>query len=197
MTKVQRKRFFFGIVLFFMISGIIVTTYNEMVTRDEMIKNAYAQIETNMQRELDLLPNLIKVVQKYAQYEERVLKDITALRADASKHLKAQTPTEQKEIKELSKIDKALKSSTTQLFMVAENYPQLKASENFLELQSQIEGAQNRINIARMRYNDAVRDFNAYIRTFPANIMAKMAGYGKQEYFHADEKAHQAFKVEM
>ncbi len=197
MTKGERKRRFFGIVFFFMISGILVTTYNGIVTKDEMINNAYAQIETNMQRELDLLPNLIKIVQHYAQYEERVLKEVTALRTDASKHLTAQTPKGQKEIKELSKINKALKDSTMQLFMVAENYPQLQASENFLELQSQIEGAQNRINVARMRYNDAVRDFNAYIRTFPANMMAKMAGYTQREYFHAQEKAHQSFKVEL
>jgi LemA protein len=193
----KRIRWFFAIVIFFITSGILVSAYNLIVTKDEAVKSAYAQIESNLQREVDLLPNLIKVVQRYAKHEEDVFKEITALRTSATKHLQPQDSMEDKKVKELSKLNTALKNSTLQLFMVAENYPQLRSSEHFLELQSQIEGAQNRINVARMNYNEAVRDFNAYIRTFPANIIAKMAAYTKKEYFHADEKAHQKFEVAL
>lgn len=184
----MKKSRYLILIILFMIVIFFGFFYNAIVAKEEAVRSAYAQIESNLQREVDLLPNLVNVVKKYAQHEETVFENITALRAGASKSLQPQ---------QLAKLDRSLKQSTLQLFAVAENYPQLASSEHFLALQSQIEGAQNRINVSRMLYNEAVSEYNAYIRQFPANIIAKMTGFQQKEYFHADKKAHQTFKVAL
>ena len=186
-----------GIVIVGMLGWFIVS-YNSLVAKEEMVKTAWSQVESNLQRKVDLIPNLVKVVKRYASHEKEVFENITALRSDAFKALQQKhNPTDAKEIKKLEQVEQKLNASVVKLFAVAENYPQLQASEEFLQLQSQIEGAENRINITRMQFNDAVGEFNRYMRTIPANIVASIAGFHRKAYFEADKQAHKKLKLEI
>lgn len=170
---------------------IFTITYNGLVEKEEQVKEAWSQVESNLQRKLDLLPNLLKVVKSYAKHEKELLSEITALRANANTMLGHKNVISQKaNIKKLGTLKKSLDTSLLKLFAVAENYPDLKSSEQFLQLQSQIEGAENRINITRMQYNQAVSAFNAYIRRIPANIVAGIGSFKRKAYFKAEDNAH-------
>jgi len=170
---------------------IFTITYNGLVEKEEQVKEAWSQVESNLQRKLDLLPNLVKVVKSYVKHEKELLSEITALRANANTMLGHKNVISQKaNIKKLGTLKKSLDTSLLKLFAVAENYPDLKSSEQFLQLQSQIEGAENRINITRMQYNQAVSAFNAYIRRIPANIVAGIGSFKRKAYFKAEDNAH-------
>jgi len=174
-----------GILIIFMMK------YNGLVEKEEQVKEAWSQVESNLQRKLDLLPNLVKVVKSYAKHEKELLSEITALRANANTMLGQKNVLSQKaNIEKLGALKKSLDTSLLKLFAVAENYPDLKSSEQFLQLQSQIEGAENRINITRMQYNQAVSAFNAYIRRIPANIVAGIGSFKRKAYFKAEDNAH-------
>lgn len=174
-----------GILIIFMMK------YNGLVGKEEQVKEAWSQVESNLQRKLDLLPNLVKVVKSYAKHEKELLSEITALRANANTMLGQKNVLSQKaNIEKLGALKKSLDTSLLKLFAVAENYPDLKSSEQFLQLQSQIEGAENRINITRMQYNQAVSAFNAYIRRIPANIVAGIGSFKRKAYFKAEDNAH-------
>lgn len=174
-----------GILIIFMMK------YNGLVEKEEQVKEAWSQVESNLQRKLDLLPNLVKVVKSYAKHEKELLSEITALRANANTMLGQKNVLSQKaNIEKLGALKKSLDASLLKLFAVAENYPDLKSSEQFLQLQSQIEGAENRINITRMQYNQAVSAFNAYIRRIPANIVAGIGSFKRKAYFKAEDNAH-------
>jgi LemA protein len=162
-------------------------TYNNIVTKEEQVRATWSQVESNIERKFDLLPNLVKVVKAYAKHEKELFTNITALRSDANRLLKSSTNSSS--IKVAQELQRKLNNSVMQLFAVAENYPDLEASQNFLALQSQIEGSENRINITRMIYNEAVGDYNAYIRKIPANIVASFGGFSKKEYFEAQKSA--------
>jgi len=178
--------------------GWFVVSYNALVAKEEQVRTAWSQVESNLQRKVDLLPNLVKVVKRYAAHEKEVFERITALRSDALHVLQGNQGTlDAKQIKALEQVDKQLNTSMLKLFAVAENYPDLRSSEQFLQLQSQIEGAENRINITRMQFNEAVGEFNRYMRTIPANIIASVAGFQPKAYFQAKEKAHQELKLEI
>lgn len=164
--------------------GIIVviailfgSTYNSLASLDEGVDGAWAQVENQLQRRADLIPNLVNTVQGYASHEQEVLTDITNARAGIQS---ANTPEEYAEANQ--QMDSALSS----LNIVVENYPELRANENFLELQVQLEGTENRISTERMRYNEAVRDFNTRIRRFPSNLIAGMFNYNSRDYFEID-----------
>jgi len=174
----------FVAAIFIAASYIFIHTYNMLVQKEENVNVAYSQIQSNIQRELDLIPNLIKVVQKNASYEQSVLQNITKFRTDAYKTLNNKEVSA-KNIKNLQNVQKRLDSTVIKLLSVAENYPQLQATEAFLQLQSQIEGAQNRINIARMQYNKAVGIYNTYLKSFPANLVAKIASFKQKPYFQS------------
>ena len=181
-----------AVVLLGMI-GWFMLSYNTLVAKEEQVKTTWAQVESNMQRKVDLLPNLVKVVKRYAAHEKELYTQIAALRSEASRILKRS----QNNTAKLAALQKHMDIATTKLFAIAENYPELRSSEQFLQLQSQIEGAENRINITRMRFNEAVGEYNAYLRHIPANIIAAVVGFKPKAYFKANNDAHQTVKLEI
>jgi LemA protein len=178
--------------------GWFMLSYNTLITKEEQVKTAWSQVESNLQRKVDLLPNLVKVVKGYATHEKEVFEKIAALRSDALHTLQqSQGKADEAHIKAIEKMQQKLDAFVLKLFAVAENYPQLRASEQFMQLQSQIEGAENRINITRMQFNESVGDFNRYMRTIPANIVAAVSGFKRKAYFKAEEKAHKPIELEI
>lgn len=197
----QEKRGIAGFILIAMgiliigMVGWFMLSYNTIVSKEEQVKTAWSQVESNLQRKLDLLPNLVKVVKRYAIHEKKLLIEITRLRAQASHIVLNGKVPDGKDIAALQKMQKQFDSATLKLFAIAENYPELKSSEQFLQLQSQIEGTENRINITRMQFNEVVGSYNAYLRHIPANIVASVGGFKSKAYYKADAKAHQKLKL--
>ncbi len=185
-------------VMIVVMLGWFIASYNSLVSKEEHVKTAWSQVESNLQRKVDLLPNLVKVVKHYATHEKEVFEKITSLRADVMETMKqSEGKVDAKSIESLAKIQSQLNGSVLKLFAVAENYPELRSSEQFLQLQSQIEGAENRINITRMQFNESVGVFNHYMRTIPANMVAGVAGFQRKAYFKAEKEAHKKYKVEI
>jgi len=176
------KRFLLGLIVLIILSTIfLISTYNSIVIKHETIKAKWAQVENQLQRRNDLIPNLINSVKGYITYEKTVLEDITNARSQW-----ARSTTIEEKIKAASMLDKAL----ARLLAVVENYPNLKADQTFLKLMDELAGTENRIAVERMRYNEAVREYNIVVRTFPGNFVANIFGYRPaSEYFKAEEKA--------
>ncbi len=172
--------------------GTLLISYNGIVMKEENTKTAWSQVESNLQRKLDLLPNLVKVVKQYAKHEKEVFTEVTALRAKVQTALKNSADT-----KDLAQANSMLQSAIGKMMLVSERYPELKSSEHFLQLLSQIEGSENRINITRMMFNDAVSEYNGYIRRMPAKWVANMADFKPKGYFKAEEQAHKKFDIGM
>ena len=182
---------FFSVVVLCLI--YFAYLYNNIVKKEELVKESWSQVESNLQRKFDLLPNLVKVVKSYAKHEKEIFTKITALRGNANKLLSKEVI----DTKTAQKLQSKVNGSFMQLFAVAENYPDLKSSEIFLELQAQIEGSENRINITRMLFNEAVGEFNGYIRQIPVRFVAGICGFSKQEYFKADDTSKKKFNMEI
>lgn len=161
--------------------GSVLSTYNGLVTKQEKVQNAEHQIQNYLQRRADLIPNLVSTVKGYAAHEESVY---TALADARAKLNSASTPAQYEEA------EASFNSALSRLLVVVENYPELKANENFIYLQDELSGAENRISTARKDYNDAVTDYNQSIRKFPAVIFAGMLGFEKAEYFNASAEAN-------
>ena len=174
-----------------------VSGYNSLVGMDEEVNGRWANVETQYQRRSDLLPNLVSTVKGYAAHEKSTLEAVMAARSQATQvKIDPSNYTPQ----QLAAYQKAQGDVTTalgKLLAISENYPQLKANENFLELQSQLEGTENRINVARKDFNDAAKKFNMSIRRFPKSIIASMCGFEKRSYFEAEAGADKAPKVEF
>lgn len=165
---------------------MVVGSYNKLATMDESVDSHWAQVENQLKRRADLIPNLVNTVKGYASHEEEVLTNITNARAGLTS---ASTPGEYAEAN--AEFDSAMRS----LNIVVENYPDLKANQNFMELQAELAGTENRISTERMRYNDAVREFNTAIRRFPTNIMAGIFNYESREYFEINAQDAQVPEV--
>jgi LemA protein len=160
---------------------ILVGTYNGIVTKHETITAKWAQVESQLQRRNDLIPNLVNSVKGYAAHEKTIFEDVTNAR---SQWAKASTMDEK--VKAAGSMDAAL----GRLLMVVENYPNLKADQTFLKLMDELAGTENRIAVERMRYNESVKDYNISVRTFPGSVIAGMSGFKPAtEYFKAEEKA--------
>jgi LemA protein len=169
--------------------GMYVSARNQMVTLDETVKSNWAQVDVVLQRRADLIPNLVETVKGFAAHEETVFGDIARAR---SALLSAKTP--QEKIAANGQLDSAL----GRLLVIVENYPQLKSNENFLRLQDELAGTENRIAVERKRYNDAVQAYNTFIRKFPNNIFASWAGFKPNDaYFKASEASREPPKVEF
>jgi LemA protein len=167
--------------------GIYIGRRNEMVRKNEAIKAAWAQVDNQLQRRADLIPNLVETVKGFAAQEQTVFGEIAKARAAL---VGARTPADR--IAANSQLDGAL----ARLLVVVENYPQLKSNENFLRLQDELAGTENRIAVERKRYNDTLQDYNTYIGLFPNSLFASWAGFKRNEdYFRAAEAARQAPKV--
>ncbi len=164
-------------------------TYNSFVTLDETINNAWAQVETVLQRRYDLIPNLVNSVKGYAQHEKSTFEEIARLRSQWGEargtEAKVQTANQ-------------LEGALSKLLLVAENYPELKANENFRALQDELAGTENRISVERRRYNDTIREYNVAVRKFPASVFAGFFGFTKKDaYFESAEGAEKAPQVQF
>ena len=166
----------------------VIVTYNGLVKLRNRIQNAWAQIDVQLRRRYDLIPNLVETVKGYAKHEQGTLEAVTQARANA---INAQGPADQARAENM--ISGALKS----LFAVSEAYPDLKANQNFLSLQEELSGTEGRISYARQYYNDAVLRMNTKIQTFPSNILANMFGFKEHEYFEADDTSRGPVSVQF
>lgn len=167
-----------GIVV--VIGVILMSSYNGLVRQEEAVDTAYSDISVQLQRRNDLIPNLVSTVQGYAAHETQVFEDVSSAR---TKLMGATT------VEGIADADQELTGSLGRLLAIAEAYPELKANENFLSLQDQLEGTENRIGTARRDYNSAVKTYNTKIRSFPTNILAGMFGFEKKQLFEAAEGA--------
>ncbi len=173
------------------------TKYNGLVTLDEGVETEWANVETQYQRRADLIPNLVNTVKGYAEHEKSTLEEVVAARARAtSVNLSAGELTPEK-LAEFQQAQQAVTSSLGRLIAVAESYPDLKANQNFQELQAQLEGTENRIAVARTKYNETVRSYNIAVRRFPANIVASLFGFGRKALFASSEGANAAPVVQF
>ena len=185
-----------GVIIAIAVVAVIVLSaisiYNSMVKMDENVTAAWAQVETQYQRRADLVPQLVNVVKGAADYERKTLESVIEARSKATSiQLTADDLTEEN----LAKFQKAqdqLSSALSHLMAIHEAYPELKANENFRDLQAQLEGTENRIAVARKDFNETVQKYNSYIRRFPKNIFAGMFGFSQKAYFKAAEGAENA-----
>jgi len=175
------------LVLSFVLGSAYFGRRNQMVVKREAVNAAWAQVDVVLQRRADLIPNLVETVKGYAVQEQKVFGDIAAARAAL---IGAKTPADK--IAANGQLDSAL----SRLLVIVENYPQLKSNENFMRLQDELAGTENRIAVERRRYNDTVQDYNTYIALFPNSLVAGFAGFARNDaYFKTEEGARQAPKV--
>lgn len=184
-----------GIVL--VLGAMLVKPYNRMVQKDEKCSKAWANVENAYQRRLDLIPNLVKTVQGAADYEKGTLTEVIEARAKATSVQVDPNNLTEESIAKFQAAQDQLSSALSRLMVVVERYPELKANQNFLELQAQLEGTENRIAVERGKFNETVNDYNSYIRKFPNNIIAGMFNFDKKGYFKATEGADKAPDVEF
>ena len=183
----------FGIFKFF--GG----TYNTIVSLDEGVSSQWAQVQNQYQRRMDLIPNLVSTVKGYAKHESDVFTQIADARSKAGGVVNVDSSIldDPEAFAKYQKVQGELGSSLQRLLMITENYPELKADQNFLALQDQLEGTENRISTERKRFNETVSEYNKYIRSFPKNIIANMNGYRPKSYFTASDEVQNAPKVEF
>ncbi len=179
------------IALLVIIGLWIASTYNKLITLDMNANNAWAQVQTQYQRRMDLIPNLVETVKGYAKHEEGVFTEITILRSQW------QTATSNADIKTQMQVAAGMESALARLLVVVENYPELKANQNFLALQDELAGTENRIAVERKRFNDAIGAYNIKVKRFPSNIVAGMFGFEVRPFFEAEIGAEVAPKVEF
>lgn len=186
------------VVLGFIIYSMTGGTYNRLVSLDEAAKSQWSTVEVVYQRRADLIPNLVETVKGYAKHEKDTLQAVVDARSRVgSMAVDPSMINNPENFKKFQAAQGDLSSALSRLMVVVENYPQLKANENFLELQSQLEGTENRISVERRRYNEAAQAFNTLRRSFPAVIIANMSGMQEKEYFQAEEGAKTAPKVKF
>ena len=174
-----------------------VTGYNRLVSMEENVNGQWSNVETQYQRRADLIPNLVNTVKGYASHEKETLEGVIQARSQATQITVDAANLTPEKLAEYQKAQGAVTSALGKLLAVSERYPELKANQNFLELQAQLEGTENRINVARTNFNNAAKAFNTSIRRFPNNLLAGMFGFEKRSYFEAAEGAEQAPKVEF
>jgi LemA protein len=173
-------------------------TYNSLVSSEEQVEEAWANVETSYQRRADLIPNLVNTVKGAADFEQETLESVTNARARATSiNLSVDDLSDPQKIQEYQAAQSQLSGALGRLLAVAENYPQLTATAAFRDLQTQLEGTENRINVARTRYNEQVRAYNTDVRSFPANIFAGIFGFDRREPFEADPGAEDAPEVDF
>jgi len=169
--------------------------YNKMVTMEEGINKSWANVETQYQRRADLIPNLVNTVKGYATHEQETLDQVIEARSRATQvTLNAEDITPDR-LQQYQQAQGEVSQALGRLMMIAENYPDLKANQNFMELQAQLEGTENRISVARKDFNDVSMAYNSYIRKFPANIIAGIFGFDTKSYFEAAEGTDRAPEV--
>lgn len=194
-----------GSKVFLVVLGILVLlgvvgcnfisgNYNSMVSMEETVKSQWAQVENQYQRRLDLIPNLVATVKGYASHESEVFTQIADARSKAGgvMQLSADMLEDPEALARFQEVQSSLGGALQRLLSITENYPELKADQQFLALQDQLEGTENRISVERKRYNDAVLEYNKYIRNFPRVFIANLMGFREKAYFQADSSASSA-----
>lgn len=174
-----------------------ISSYNGLVSMDENVSNQWANVETQYQRRSDLIPNLVNTVKGYAKHESETLESVMAARSQATQMKIDPSNCTPQQLAAYQKAQGDVTTALGKLLAITENYPDLKANQNFLELQSQLEGTENRINVARKDLNDTAKKYNTSLRRFPRNIIASMFGFEKRNYFEAEAGAEKAPKVEF
>ena len=187
-----------GIIIAIIVGIILLwgwTTYNGFVTKQENLTKAWGQVENVYQRRADLVPNLVALVKSYAEYEQGTLIAVTEARAKAAKSTVNTENFDETEFSNFESAQEELGNSLNRLLVEVENYPDLKANEEYLTLQAQLAGCENRILTERERFNEAAKAYNQSVRKFPSSLIAKMFGFEKRPYFEADEGADKAPKT--
>ena len=174
-----------------------VSAYNGLVTMDENVNTEWANVETQYQRRADLIPNLVNTVKGYAAHESETLESVIAARSKATQITIDPANLTPGKLAEYQEAQGAVTSALGKLLAISESYPDLKANQNFLELQAQLEGTENRINEARRKFNNVAKEYNTAIRRFPKSLLAGMFGFDKRAYFEAAEGAQNAPVVEF
>ena len=175
-----------------------ISSYNNMVSLDQAVVQQWAQVENQYQRRADLIPNLVNTVKGYADFEKEVLTKVTEARARVSQfNITPEVLNDPQAFAKFQSLQGELSGALSRLLVTVENYPQLKANENFLQLQAQLEGTENRISVERKKFNEVVQQYNTNIKKFPASMLAGMFGFGEKQYFKAIQGADTPPKVEF
>ena len=177
--------------------GWVKNGYNGLVSSQEGVETAWANVENVYQRRADLIPNLVETVKGYAKHEQETLEGVIEARANATKVTIDPTNMTPEDLQKYQAAQGDVTNALSKLIAVAESYPDLKANQNFLELQNQLEGTENRIAVERNKFNEVAREYNTKRRTFPTNIIAGIFGFGDKPYFQAQEGADKAPKVDF
>lgn len=195
----MKKLIFPGVIvlLLLIVGGSACTSYNSMVDKQETVSSAWSQVENVYQRRADLIPNLVETVKGYASHEKQTLEGVIEARSKATSTTIDASNMNAESLKKFQAAQDGLSSALSRLMVVVERYPDLKANQNFLQLQAQLEGTENRIAVERKKFNDTAKDYNAYIRKFPRNIWAGMFNFEKRPYFEASEGAENAPEVKF
>jgi len=185
------------VLLAIVLYRLFVSSYNNMVSKDETVSAQWAQVESQYQRRLDLIPNLVNTVKGYAEFEKSTLTAVIEARAQATQVKVDPSNITPEDLQKFQAAQGQISSSLSRLLVTVEQYPDLKANQNFLELQAELAGTENRIKVARNKFNETVQDYNTYVKTFPRNILAGMFGHTARAYFEADAGAGKAPEVKF
>jgi len=191
------------IILIVVVLGILLLfswvqgSYNKLVTKDQVVQQQWAQVENVYQRRSDLIPNLVNTVKGVANFEQKTLTAVIEARAKATSVQVNPKNLDEASLQKFQASQDNLSSSLARLMVVVEQYPQLKATQNFMELQAQLEGTENRITVERMKFNEVVQDYNIQVKRFPSNIFAGMFGFKEKAFFKAVQGAEKAPQVQF
>jgi len=203
----MKKKFLVGcsifvvvlVVIALILVGYVTKSYNTMISYQEEVSEKWSQVENVYQRRMDLIPNLVETVRGYAEHERETFQAVTEARSQAKGIM--QVPenilNNPEMFNKFQEAQSQLSGALQRLMVVVERYPELKANENFLSLQDQLEGTENRITVERRRFNETARKYNTYIKQFPRNIIANIFGFGPKPYFKAEEGAEKAPEVKF
>ncbi len=188
-----------AVIAFFAVSLIVWGTrvYNNMVTMNEGVTSQWGNVETSYQRRADLIPNFVNTVKGAANFEQSTLTQVIEARAKATQVTIDPAKMTAENMQQYQQAQGEVSSALSRLMVVMEQYPELKATQNFRDLQVELEGTENRINVERRKYNDMAREFNTYIRRFPQNMLSGMFGFGSKPYFEAQQGAEKAPEVKF
>ncbi len=197
--KIKKSWIIIGVIviLALIIYGNIKNKYNRMVQMEQTVESQWSNVENVYQRRADLIPNLVNTVKGYAEHEQETFQKVIEARSKAtSTNINAENLSPEK-LKQFQQTQSALSSALSRLMVVVERYPNLKANENFKQLQAQLEGTENRISVERRKFNEAARSYNTYINQFPQKIYAGLFDFDEKAYFEAEEGAEKAPEVEF
>lgn len=193
----KRKSVIYLLALIISVPLLSSCGYNNMVKMDEGVTSQWANVENVYQRRMDLIPNLVNTVKGYADFEQQTLTQVVEARAKATQVTIDPTNLTEANMQQFQQAQAELSGALSRLLMTVESYPELKANENFLELQAQLEGTENRIAVERRKFNESVQSYNSYIRGFPRVIYAGWFGFEKRGYFEADQGANKVPTVDF